>query len=379
VVTEAPPATDEPAVTEAPAATDEPAATEATAATDEPAATAEAPQAAGDVSLTAQEVSPPIAGAEGIDAVEVASTPAATIANTEGYYQLETMFLESENDCFNGNQIAEGATLGGAAFMDDCSEDEGEKWKVVPADGGYYHLQTQLSEGEKICLEGNQFVEGAFLNGAAFMDDCQDVAGQLWRFVQSEVAGYYRLQTQFLEGENKCLEGNRVAPESVLEGAAFLDNCLNVTGQLWKLVPPHWGYEGEVGPEHWARLDDKYVLCGTGRLQSPINLPGEPAPTLADVTFDYQESAVHISNNGHTIQVDYDSGSRIEIDGRSYELRQFHFHAPSEHAVADMHYPIEMHLVHRNRPIILWRWLASSLRKGPKTRRLRPFGLICQQ
>lgn len=110
----------------------------------------------------------------------------------------------------------------------------------------------------------------------------------------------------------------------------------------------HWGYEGELGPAAWATLDSDYALCATGRQQSPINLPGEPEPTLADVTFDYRESAVHIRNNGHTIQVDYDGGSRIEIDGQPYELIQFHFHAPSEHTVADESYPIELHLVHQS-------------------------------
>jgi carbonic anhydrase len=110
----------------------------------------------------------------------------------------------------------------------------------------------------------------------------------------------------------------------------------------------HWGYEGGIGPEHWAELDSDYAVCATGTKQSPIDLPGDPAPTLADVTFDYRESAVHIRNNGHTIQVNYDGGSAIEIDGKSYELLQFHFHAPSEHTVTGMNYPLEMHLVHQN-------------------------------
>ena len=48
--------------------------------------------------------------------------------------------------------------------------------------------------------------------------------------------GYYRLQTMFLEKENKCLEGNKLGPNSVLKGAAFQDDCQNVSGQLWKFV-----------------------------------------------------------------------------------------------------------------------------------------------
>ena len=31
---------------------------------------------------------------------------------------------------------------------------------------------------------------------------------------------------------------------------------------------------------------------------------------------------------------------------RTYELKQFHFHTPSEHTLDGMHFPMEMHLVH---------------------------------
>ncbi|WP_044290981.1 hypothetical protein [Rivularia sp. PCC 7116] len=41
----------------------------------------------------------------------------------------------------------------------------------------------------------------------------------------------------FLEKENKCLGGNRVARGSTLKGAAFMDNCQNVSGQLGKFKP----------------------------------------------------------------------------------------------------------------------------------------------
>jgi hypothetical protein len=47
---------------------------------------------------------------------------------------------------------------------------------------------------------------------------------------------YFKLQTQFLESKNKCLEGNQVAPGATLGGAAFMDTCQNVSGQMWKMV-----------------------------------------------------------------------------------------------------------------------------------------------
>ena len=34
----------------------------------------------------------------------------------------------------------------------------------------------------------------------------------------------------------------------------------------------HWGYEGDLGPEHWGSLDPSFAACSEGRSQSPIDL-----------------------------------------------------------------------------------------------------------
>jgi len=55
-----------------------------------------------------------------------------------------------------------------------------------------------------------------------------------------------------------------------------------------------------------------------------------------------------VFNNGHTIQVNYLPGSSIDIDGQSFELKQFHFHAPSENHINGSSSPLEVHYVHAN-------------------------------
>ena len=72
---------------------------------------------------------------------------------------------------------------------------------------GYFRLTTQFRESAKECLEGNQ-VNGS-MNGAAFMDKCQNVSGQLWKATPAG-NGYFKLTTQFREGKDECLEGNQV-------------------------------------------------------------------------------------------------------------------------------------------------------------------------
>ena len=113
----------------------------------------------------------------------------------------------------------------------------------------------------------------------------------------------------------------------------------------------HWGYEGEGGPVHWGDLASEYAVCKIGKNQSPINIEeGKVAPGAAvrAVKFDYKPTPLSILNNGHTIVLNYAPGSSVAVDGKKYELLQFHFHAPSEHTVAAKPYVMEAHLVHKN-------------------------------
>lgn len=112
--------------------------------------------------------------------------------------------------------------------------------------------------------------------------------------------------------------------------------------------PLHWGYEGEAGPEHWGTLSDEYAVCDSGSEQSPIDLASANSADLANIEFNYQRSAINILNNGHTVQVNYDEGSYMQVEGVRYDLLQFHFHVPSEHTEAGQSFPAEVHLVHRN-------------------------------
>ena len=52
---------------------------------------------------------------------------------------------------------------------------------------------------------------------------------------QSLPSGEFLLTTQFRKAEGECLEGNQI--NGSLDGAAFMDSCQNVTGQLWMALP----------------------------------------------------------------------------------------------------------------------------------------------
>ena len=113
-------------------------------------------------------------------------------------------------------------------------------------------------------------------------------------------------------------------------------------------APVHWTYEGEEGPSHWGELDPAYEMCGKGKNQSPIDISASSQQDLTNIVFHYQPSQVNILNNGHTAQVNYDSGSYIEFEGVRYDVAQFHYHSPSEHAVKGKLFAAELHIVHKS-------------------------------
>lgn len=130
--------------------------------------------------------------------------------------------------------------------------------------------------------------------------------------------------------------------------AALLASLQIVSGAAVAADAPHWAYEGAEGPQHWAELTPEFGAC-RGSNQSPINLSGFIRAELKPIKIAYQAGGREILNNGHTVQVNYAPGSSIKIDGVTYELKQFHFHAPSENLINGKSYALEAHLVHADK------------------------------
>ena len=109
----------------------------------------------------------------------------------------------------------------------------------------------------------------------------------------------------------------------------------------------HWGYEGAGAPHYWGDLKAEFATCKTGRSQSPIDISAVVVTQLPAIQIDYGDTPLDIVNNGHTIKVNYQSGSSITVDGKRFHLLQFHFHSPSEHTIGGKAYPMVAHLVHK--------------------------------
>ncbi len=126
----------------------------------------------------------------------------------------------------------------------------------------------------------------------------------------------------------------------------------------------HWGYDGPAGPQTWGGLKPEFALCANGQRQSPIDIRGGLSVDLEPVKFDYQSTRFGVIDNGHTVQVNVGSGNRIEVNGKRFELKQFHFHRPSEERIDGRQFEMSVHLVHQDEQGKL-AVVAVLLDKGP--------------
>ncbi|MBI4001597.1 MAG: carbonic anhydrase family protein [Nitrospira defluvii] len=139
---------------------------------------------------------------------------------------------------------------------------------------------------------------------------------------------------------------------------------LAMAGSLWAadgdlaglhaLVPANgaalaWQYDSDQGPSHWGEIAPTTASCEKGAHQSPINIRTAPHPHSHDgLLIHYKVAPAHVVTSRHTVEVDFQEGGTLEILGRSYSLKEFHFHEPSEHQLNGLTYPMEAHLVHRD-------------------------------
>jgi carbonic anhydrase len=112
-----------------------------------------------------------------------------------------------------------------------------------------------------------------------------------------------------------------------------------------------------IGPNAWGALAFPFATCGAGnpfvevgRKQSPVDIVTRQTVDagLPALSFHYQATPFVVENTGHVVEVPYAPGSTLRVGQDSYDLLQFHFHAPSEHTVDGRFAAAEIHLVHRN-------------------------------
>jgi carbonic anhydrase len=101
-----------------------------------------------------------------------------------------------------------------------------------------------------------------------------------------------------------------------------------------------------------------YPACADAvHQQSPIALPAVNMPwamggTPLDATtlqWSNMAQTTSVINNGHTwlTAIEATPANSLTYGQETYTLKQFHFHAPSEHTLGGKSFPMEMHFVHQ--------------------------------
>lgn len=135
-----------------------------------------------------------------------------------------------------------------------------------------------------------------------------------------------------------------------------------VTGALaGPVAADHYSYvtaDNQSGPYVWGNMAGNEA-CGildvpggppywTGVAQSPVNISEVRTESGPALEFNYPNPPLMVSNNGHTIEVTFESGNTLSVDGVVYDLEAIQFHVNSEHKYLGTQYSMEAHMVHRN-------------------------------
>lgn len=129
-----------------------------------------------------------------------------------------------------------------------------------------------------------------------------------------------------------------------------------------------WGYEGQTGPNHWAKLNPHFAVCSVGKSQSPINISPKITDQTTKLEINYNPATLDIVkdgttslmigkehtiiNDGHSIQLNFSPDRVAEVikfNQEEYKLIQFHFHTPSENKLNGKSFPLEIHFVHQGK------------------------------
>jgi carbonic anhydrase len=111
---------------------------------------------------------------------------------------------------------------------------------------------------------------------------------------------------------------------------------------------PEFAYSGDNGPGFWGETQGWEACAGTSQSQrqSPIDIDLVVFDRrLGPLPLQLHETPLALTNNGHTIEEEYEPGSSLNVDNVPYGLSQFHFHTLSEHTVAGEQAALELHAV----------------------------------
>ncbi|MGH8127829.1 MAG: carbonic anhydrase [Gammaproteobacteria bacterium] len=80
--------------------------------------------------------------------------------------------------------------------------------------------------------------------------------------------------------------------------------------------------------------------------QSPINLVDSVEADSPAVQFNYKAGATQVVHGEYSVELLFGADNGMDIEGRTFALRNVHFHVPGEHRIEGREYLLEAHAVH---------------------------------
>ena len=176
----------------------------------------------------------------------------------------------------------------------------------------------------------------------------EKLAAKLGAMKAPESASPYVLRVTSKAGEGAAASASADDSAATRARVARLRAAKQAAGQAPEPLAANWSYDGAGGPEQWGQLKPEFSACAKGSRQSPIDIRGGIQVDLEPIRFDYKPTDFSVIDTGHTVQVNLAAGNLIEVQGRRFELQQFHFHRPSEERINGRQFDMVAHLVHKD-------------------------------
>ena len=158
-----------------------------------------------------------------------------------------------------------------------------------------------------------------------------------------KLASHFIIAAFIVFSLNSCKNIGETERESTLKSK-------EITAQtVEKATEIHWSYSGDTGPEYWSQMEGN-TPCD-GLMQSPVDIEtikvveDEDLKPL-DIHYKPETKMSKVTNNGHSIQYNFEEGDYVTIGDARYNLKQIHFHESSEHTINGVRFPMAIHLVH---------------------------------
>ena len=171
------------------------------------------------------------------------------------------------------------------------------------------------------------------INGAAAMKVSQQAAPQPAASADPNEAVRQALRERMAGSGELVIRSTDSIPPPAPRAAAPATKAAPKPAAGRPVAVAPWDYDGERGPQAWAKLHPTYAQCEKGRFQSPIDLRDGVGVDLPPISFEFKPSLFKVTDTGKTLELAYNNGGSFSVLGNVYRLSHIEFRHPAEERI----------------------------------------------